>query len=383
MNKKEVGEIRKHFTDASGFMVMHRMLTAYIDPEKNVRCRQVQSCITMPEDSRAVWKDTLRRVLSPSVGKALTEYAFPNEQYAQGGTQRMLYQLLQTKLEAEEPIDAFLTHLSEKIQYASAFAFTCAYCTYTIRTKDKNDEYNETADEEYSFLLAGFCPANTGDDGFIYSEFDNALVKKENTELIVSKAPSDGFLFPVFSDRSPDINHVMYYSQKPNKPNLSIVEDVLGCQFLMCPKEEKAEFQTILRTVAGDDLNYMMITSVNERLAEVAADHKTETEVPTLDSSKLKDLLYDVGVSREKLDVVETVYQKTVGDAPLTVSNLIETKTVVSTPEITVHIKPGATDKVRTSVIGGRHCLLIDLDDPCVEINGLTAKLYQPAASKE
>jgi len=26
---------------------------------------------------------------------------------------------------------------------------------------------------------------------------------------------------------------------------------------------------------------------------------------------------------------------------------------------------------------------LIDLDDPCVEINGLTAKLYQPAASEE
>ena len=48
-----------------------------------------------------------------------------------------------------------------------------------------------------------------------------------------------------------------------------------------------------------------------------------------------------------------------------------------------MHIKPGATDKVRTSVIGGRHCLLIDLDDPCVEINGLTAKLYQPAASEE
>lgn len=91
----------------------------------------------MPEDSRAVWKDTLRRVLSPSVGKALTEYAFPNEQYVQGGTQQMLYQLLQTKLEAEEPIDVFLTHLSEKIQYASAFAFTCAYCTYTIRSKDK------------------------------------------------------------------------------------------------------------------------------------------------------------------------------------------------------------------------------------------------------
>ena len=41
----------------------------------------------------------------------------------------------------------------------------------------------------------------------------------------------------------------------------------------------------------------------------------------------------------------------------------------------TVNIKPDAADKVRTSVVDGRRCLLIDIDDPTIEINGLPVTL--------
>lgn len=375
MNRKEVNEIRKNFTEQSGFLTIHKILTSYIDAEKTVRFHQVRSGITMPEDEGAMLKDTLRRVLSSNVGKALTEYEFPQDAYLEGGAQAELYALLQSKLEEEAPINAFLTRIADEIDYNAAFAVITAYCTYTIRTKDKMDEFTEDADEEYRFLLTGFCQANTGADGLVFDENNNSLLKKENHELIVSKLPSDGFLYPVFNDRSPDINHVMYYTKTPNKPNISIIDDILGCQFIMSAQNEKAEFQNILKAVVGDELDYMMITTVNEKLTEVAKDKKTETEVPTIDSAQLKNLLYDVGVSEERLTTVNTVYEKAIGNAPLTVTNLIETRTVLTTPEITVHIKPTATDKVRTSVIGGRRCLLIDLDDPCIEINGLPTNL--------
>ena len=57
------------------------------------------------------------------------------------------------------------------------------------------------------------------------------------------------------------------------------------------------------------------------------------------------------------------------------VSNLVENKTVLAAPGITVNIKPSAADKVRTSVVDGRRCLLIDIDDPTIEINGLPVTL--------
>lgn len=381
MNKKEVGEIRKNFTEDSGFMVTHRILTAYIDCQKEIKYREVRPYVTIPADERAVLKDTLRQVLSPSVGKAFTEYEFPNEAYAEGGCQQLLYKMLSSSLRDEADIDAFLQHLAETIQCAEAFAVIIGYCTYSIRKKDKNDEYAEDADAEYRFLLTALCPANTGDDGFFYDEDANSLLKKENRELLIQRKPSDGLLYPVFSDRNPDIHHIMYYTKSPKKPNISIVESVLGCSFLMSAEDEKAEFQTILRTVAGDELDYMMITTLNERLTEVVEDAKNETEIATLDNKLMKNLFSDVGVSRERLETCDTVYEQTVGTASFTVSNLVESKTVLTTPEITVHVKKTATDKVRTAFVGGRRCLLIDLDDPCVEVNGLPTNLYDEKQS--
>ena len=59
----------------------------------------------------------------------------------------------------------------------------------------------------------------------------------------------------------------------------------------------------------------------------------------------------------------------------LTAENLAESKVVLSTPEITVNINRYATDKVRTSVIGGRRCLVIDLDDPRITVNGVNVSI--------
>ena len=73
--------------------------------------------------------------------------------------------------------------------------------------------------------------------------------------------------------------------------------------------------------------------------------------------------------------MVEPVYQQVCGDATLTASNLVETKTVVASAGITINIKPDASDKIRTSVVNGRRCLLIDIDDPTIEINGLPVTL--------
>ena len=39
MNKKEVAEIKKNFTDSSGFFTLNHIVSVYVDPHKNVRCK--------------------------------------------------------------------------------------------------------------------------------------------------------------------------------------------------------------------------------------------------------------------------------------------------------------------------------------------------------
>ncbi len=375
MNKKETSEIKKNFSDKSGFFIMERVLTGFVDAEKNVRYHKVNPCVTMSVEEHDVYDETLKKVLNTNVGKNFCEYEFPNEAYEEGKPQEILYSVLKSELKDEVVCENFLNHIANNIAYTGPFAVITAYCVYTIRKKDKNDEFAEGDDELYRYLLTAICPVNTSSDGFVFDSFNNEITKKLNTELIISKAPSDGFLYPVFSNRSSDINHVMYYAKSASKPNTSIVEDVLGCSFIMSADSEKSSFQSILKTVVGDDLDYMVIKTVNEKLQEVAEESKDDTDNAVIDNTKLKGILTDIGVPQERVEMTDPVFEKVCGNTPLTVTNLIEKKTVLTSPGITVNIKPDAADKVRTSVVDGRRCLLIDIDDPTIEINGLPVTL--------
>ena len=376
MNKKEVAEIKKNFSDSSGFFTLNHILSAYIDPQKNLRCKENKLYALIPEDEGAVMMESLKKVLGGSVGKNLTEYGFPREEYDEDGAQNDLYAALKGKLEDETANDKLLTRIINNMEYEMAYTLILGYCSYSIMTKDKNDDSYDDAPEEYNFIVAAVCPVCTGDDGLMFDSEKNAIIKKSNTDLIISRAPTDGFLYPVFSDRSPDVNSVMYYTKTPKKPNISVVEDVLGCSFTMSCQSEKERFQQVLTDVVADELSYTVITQVNDAIRELVDKSRNETELPMIDDNKLHNILFDAGVSSEKLDALPAVFKEKVGEADgLTAENLVEKKTVLATPEITINISREATDKVRTSVIGGRRCLVIDLDDPSISINGLTTSV--------
>ena len=79
---------------------------------------------------------------------------------------------------------------------------------------------------------------------------------------------------------------------------------------------------------------------------------------------------------------LSAVYKETVGEAPLTVSNLVENKTVLSMQGITVNVGRDSVNLVRTALIGGKRCLLIDLDDPEITVNGLPAAITETIGDK-
>lgn len=372
MNKKEVAEIKKNFTDSSGFFTLNHILTAYVDPQKNILCKDNRLYSLIPEDEGAVMLESLKKILGGRLGKNLTEYGFPNEEYAEDGAQSDLYAAVRGKLEDEASCDKLLARIVNNMEYEMAYTVIIGYCSYSVMTKDRNDESYDDAAEEYNFIAAAICPVNTGDDGLMFDRENSSIVKKANTDLIISRTPTDGFFFPVFSDRSPDVNRVMYYTKTPKKPNISVVEDVLGCNFVMTCQSEKETFQQVLTDVVGDELSYTVITQVNEALRDIVTNAKNETEMPLIDDNKLHGILFDAGVSSEKLDALPAVFKEKVGEADgLTAENLVENKMVLATPEITINISRDAAEKVRTSVIGGRRCLVIDLDDPSISINGL------------
>lgn len=375
MNKKELAEIKKNFSDTSGFFTLNRVVTVYIDPQKNVRCKTNRLYSLIPEEEGSVLMESLSKIFRGSLGKGLLEYSFPNSEYEEDGAQKILYDAMKTKLTDEAAADKLIVRIINNLAYEAAYTIILGHCSYSIMSKDRNDESLDNAADEYNFIVAAICPANTSDDGLMFDSETNTIVKKANTDLIISREPTDGFFFPVFSDRAPDVNSVMYFTKSPKKPNISCIDDVLGCEFIMSAHGEKETFQAVLNDVAGDELNYTVITQVNEKLRELVANSKNETELPVLDGNKMYTILSDSGISDERLEALPAIYKNKVGDGVLTATNLVENKTTLSTPEITVNISKDATDKVRTTVVDGRRCLIIDLDDPAIQINGMTTRI--------
>lgn len=382
MNKKEINEIKKQFGSDSGLFTIDRVLTAFVDAEKNVKLTQTRAFNLIEPDECELITATLKKVLSGTVGKNLSEYEFPKDASLEGGMQRFYYEVLQSKLEDEELNKKLIETVAEKMEYVSTYALFTAHCTYSVLKKNKMDELTEESDTNYRFIITAVCPVTLRIDGLVYNEENNSIAKNTRTDRIV-EMPTDGFLFPLFNDRAPDVNGVLCYTKNAKKPNVSLVEELLGCEFSMSYDSERNTFKKILTGVVGEELDYELITSVNTKIKELVDQNSHETEIPKVDNNTLSQILWESGVGADKLEALPKVYEKAVGDKPLTAQNLIDARTVVAMPSITVNIKRDAVDKVKTEMINGRRCLVIDLDDPEIEVNGFEVKTARPAAKTE
>lgn len=375
MNKKDQTELKKHFQKSDDLMVLKKIMTCFIDSEKTRKCQSVRTFAQIPDEELSVLYDIFAKVLKGTLGKGLVEYAFPNEVYEEDQSQNLLWELLQKGMQDEEQTEKFITHVTNNMLYDLPYAFFVGEFVYTVFEKDKSDRKNKYDSHEYHFLIGAVCPVESRVDGLIYDEEENTIIRKITMDRVVADAPTDGFLFPTFTGRGPDVNHVMYYAKKSKNPNTSIIEDVLGCKFILSADKEKELFRAVLDQAVGEDLNLQVIASVNEKIQDYAKAFKDEPEPPVVSDILVRDMLLDSGVTQEKAEAAQKLYRETVEDHYFMASNLAESKTTLNADGVTVNISGDATDKITTRMIDGRKFLMISLDSPDVTVNGFQMKI--------
>ena len=380
MNKKDLAELKKHFTPSDDLTVVRRVFTTFIDSQKEQRCASTRSYPEIPDEEMSVIFTTLAKVLRGTLGKGLIEYEFPNEVYEEDQPQNLLWELLEKGVDDEEQMNKLVSHISEKMVYTLPYALFIAECTYTVFEKDKFGEKNKFNSRDFHFLVGAVCPVESRVDGLIYDEEENSIVRKTTFDRVVADAPTDGFLFPTFTGRGPDVNHVMYFTKKPKDPNVSIVEEVLGCRFTLSAEEEKETFRAVLDKAVGDELNLGVIASINEKIQDYAKTFSTEPEPPVVSDIFVRDVLLDSGVSQERAEAAQTVYREATDGNFFMASNLTDNKTTLTASGVTVNISGDATDKIQTREIDGRRFLMISLDDPEVTVNGFNMKIRDNGA---
>lgn len=350
MNKKEINEIRKNFSDDCGFFTMHCVLTAFIDDERKIKLKDVQNYNLIEQKKSELIMVALHKVLSGKIGKNLLEYAFTGER------RETFLNILDSRFYDDNITEKFIDLIIKNTNLSNCAVFA-ANCTYSVlRAHDTSTDYN--------FIVAAFCPVNMRIDGLVYDKFENLFNTKNSFDNIV-ELPSHGFIYPTFSNRRSDVNTVMYYTKNAKKPDSSIVCDLLQCDFNGSAAEQKNTFWSIIRNLKST-LDVDTIMEIKQAIALIAFENINETSPTMLDAESLRNILDPIGIDCEQLPAI---YYDLCGNSKLRVDSLTDEKMEFKSSGFSLKLNPD-TCFVKTKIIDGIKYLAIPFDDN-LTVNGI------------
>lgn len=373
MNKKEIAEIKKQFTQER--CAITRICGCYVDGEKNKKTELKEAFLSLPEEEMFKYFAIFRKALSGTVGKNLLTMEFPLASEEAGGTQDFLMQLRASSLKDENLLEEFYDKIIENYYSVENYLILLIHAVYDIPGKSSDgEEMFDASDEVYDHILCCICPVTLSKPGLSYDEESNAFHTRICDRVV--NMPDIGFLFPAFHDRSTDVHSLLYYAAKPEELRMEFVEPVLGCNLPLSAGDQKETFQTIVEETLGDACDYEVVKNIHEKLNEMIEEKKDEPDPVVLDRVEVKRLLEYSGVEEEKLSSFEEKYEEAAGtDTCFVASNVANTRQFeIKTPDVVVKVSPDRMDLVETKVINGRKCLVISLDNS-VEVNGITVRM--------
>ena len=372
MNKKEILEIKKQFTNEN--CAITRICGCYVDAEKQIRTELKEAFLSLPEEEVFKYFDIFRKTLSGTCGKNLISLDFPLDQEMPDGAQAWLLKLRDSRLTDDLLLEEFYEKIIQNYVYGENYYIILIHAAYDIPGKaGDGTEMFDASDETYEYLLCSICPVKLSKAGLCYNAEKNSIEDRIRDWIV--EMPAAGFLFPAFHDRSTDLHSMLYYTTNPESLQPLLMEEVFGCRTPLSAREQKETFGELLSGALGEACDYETVVSIHENLNELIEEKKDLPEPPTLSKPEVKNLLMQSGAPEEVMEHFEEQFDSTAGeDASFLATNLTSTRSLeVRTPDVIVKITPEKAALMETRMIDGCNYLLIQIDD-YIEVNGVAIR---------
>lgn len=377
MNEKEVGEIRRRIRPDKNSIPC--VLGCCVNEKGEIVSQFRQSLAIMQEDELEKLLTLLRKTLSGGIGKNLMDLSFSTQQVADSDEHRLLMALRESALEDPEVVTVFFEKTAASLTMEGNYLILLARDVYDVPYRAKDGERLEDASEEvFPYLLCCICPVKTTKPALGYYLSDNEFRTCDIDWLVAP--PEAGFLFPAFDDRSSNIYNALYYSRNTGEIHPELIEGLFNVEPPMPAAVQKEAFQEILSEALSEECSYDVIQGVDEQLREMVAEHKANHVEEPLQVSRqaVVGILEDCGVSEERVEAFDGRYREVFGEEEgLSPRNLVDsTRVTLTTPGISVQVKPECSRLVETKYIDGAKYILIRVEEG-VEVNGIPVKFQK------
>ena len=371
MTRKELNEIKSQYTlEDCGIL---RLCGCYVDGERNKITQFNENFLNLPEEEKHKYFDIFKKTLSGTPGKNLVDMKFNVDAYADEGARTFLMNLRDSGLKDDRLLNEFYDRIINNYSYVGNYLILLINQVYDIpAVTTDNIEMDDASDEVYSYILCSICHVNLSKSGLGYDEEDNNFHDKKQNHMV--DVPDVGFLFPAFNKRSADEDMTLFYTKDVSEFEDGLIDCLLDCAVPLPAKQQKETFTSLVNEALGEEADLEIVKNIHENLEQIIEEKKQESPAPVmLDKTEMKDLLEKSGVKEEKLENFEEHFEMAAGEhGKLVASNVSSGKKFeVKTPDVVIKINSDKTDLGSTRVIGGRQCLVIQIDER-LEVNGIS-----------
>lgn len=427
MNKKEILELKRRFKkDEATFT---RLVGCYVDGNRNKICNFGSKFLTLEEEEYFKYLDIANKALSGTYGNNLLDLSFPLEEEEVGGRQQILMALRETKLEDEALLNTYYDLVIDTYDHPGNYLILLYHDTYDVMTRTTDSINLDESEETYSYLICAICPVDLSKPGLGYLENEQRIGNRVRDWVV--GAPDTAFLFPAFNDRSTDIHSCLFYTKNTKEPHSEFMTNGLGCGVERTATEQKMAFHSIVRNALGAEAEGTedMLLDIQQNLSYMIEEYEEthdEEDIFVLDKDTIGKLLEESNVPEEKAQKIEKSVEEAFGDKPPVAENVIDTKALVQNEirlekkemedqivvlnqqlsekntelaerttqlqekqeeidnymaetrnyDVVLHVKPEKANQIHSSVIDGKKCIVIPMDEnEQATINGINTTL--------
>ncbi len=376
MNKKEINEIKRLFSKEH--CALTRLAACYVDGDKKKRTTLKEAFLSLPEEEAFKYFSLFKGAMSGTLGKNMLNMEFPTEQEMGDGTQTFLLKLKNSELKDDSLIDEFYDKVIAFYGSLENYYIVLVHGAYDVPCKTTdNQELEDASDYVYQFILCCICPVKRSKAVLCYNEATNAIENRLQDWIV--DLPAHGFLFPAFNDRNVDIHSLLYYTRNSEQMQTDFIEQLLGCYIPMTYKSQQETFQTIVEDTLGDACDFESVMNIHENLMELIEEEKEAPEPVALDKGAMKQLLEASGVKESAIRELDHTYEESAPkETPILANNIIKARSFdISTPDVSIRVKPDKTYLVENRMIDGKPYILVQATDE-VTLNGIRVRTLLP-----
>lgn len=424
MNRKDVFEIKSRFKKTE--CTFTRFCGCYVNANKEILVNFNKTFLNLEDEEFYKYLDIAKKSLSGTIGNNLIELNFRQEEMNEGGKQPFLLGIRESKLKNAGLLDTFYQLIIDTYDYVGNYLILAFHDAYDVMVKTSDNRKLDESEEVYDYLLFVICPVTLTKPALGYLEDENRIGARYRDWIV--GPPETGFIFPAFTERSTDIDSVMFYTKNSAKPHRELMELVLGCRVKPTAAEQKNTFHAIVKNAVDDtETSDKIFSNIQESLNDLMEEKSAfsdSLEPAILTNDNIREILNDNDLPKEITEKINTAFAQNFSDHPPAIEHLIDkkvlavnqksrseealvkkveelqerlsetintdssnvqdnsdiqnnveidTENVQLNCDVVVNVKPEKMPQIKSQMMGGKKCIIIPMDEnERIKVNGVT-----------